>query len=89
MMDKVQNSNRKEDIAELLKEVKSIESTLTLEKKNQVQKLSKIKIKSAFEHLRSALDYMALDIHEKYYKKKGRIYFPYADNEKLFNKHLK
>jgi len=81
--------NRRQDIQELLKEVKSIKSELNAVKSNQLEELPKIKIKSAFEHLRSILDYIALDIHEKYYSGKGRIYFPYANEEKLFKKHLK
>lgn len=86
--------SRKSDIDELLIEVSSIRSYIEQQyenaKKDQSSsQVSKIKVKSALEHLRSILDYSALDIHEKYYNGKGKIYFPYGKNEALFKKHLK
>ncbi len=86
--------SRKSDIDELLAEVNSIKAELK-QKYEQARndpdstQVSKIIVKSALEHLRSILDYSALDIHEKYYNGKGKIYFPYGKNEALFKKHLK
>lgn len=86
--------SRKPDIDELLIEVFSIKDELE-KQYNQAKiepestQISKIRVKSALEHLRSILDYSALDIHEKYYSVKSRIYFPYGKNEALFKKHLK
>ncbi len=86
--------SRKADVGELLEEVNEIESEIKAyytrakagEKTTQIPR---IKVKSALEHLRSILDYCALDIHEMYYDGKGKIYFPYGTNEALFKKHLK
>ena len=86
--------SRKSDIDELLAEVADIKSDIeaTYERAKAdpaSAKLSKIKVKSALEHLRSVLDYAALDVHETFYDGKGKIYFPYGKNEALFEKHLK
>lgn len=85
---------RKSDIDELLAEVAEIRSDLEEAYKGAKAdaasaKVSKTKVKSALEHLRSALDYAALDVHEHFYDGKGKIYFPYGKNEALFKKHLK
>lgn len=82
------------DINELMLEVEELSSTISdfyekAKKDSNVQQISKAKIKSALEHLRSVLDYCALDAYLYVYgKNPGKIYFPYAKNEALFNKHL-
>lgn len=86
--------NRKSDIDELLVEVDVIINELNqfysqAKSDESINQLPRIKVKSALEHLRSTLDYCALDIHEKYYTGKGKIYFPYGLSEELFKKHLK
>lgn len=82
------------DIKELLTEVEEISSTLSNSYENaredrNILQISRVKVKSALEHLRSILDYSALDAYLHVYKSKpGKLYFPYAVNEALFNKHL-
>ena len=82
------------DIEELLIEVEEISSTISelyenARKDKSVLQISRVKVKSALEHLRSILDYSALDAYMCVYKNKpGKLYFPYAKNEALFNKHL-
>lgn len=82
------------DINELIHEVEEISSDISdlyenAKKDSGVQQISKAKIKSALEHLRSILDYCALDAYLHVYGvNPGKIYFPYAKNEALFNKHL-
>jgi hypothetical protein len=82
------------DINELLSEVEELASTLSdsygkAKNDGTVLQISRVKVKSALEHLRSTLDYCASDIYIHVYgKKPGKLYFPYAKNEALFNKHL-
>lgn len=82
------------DIKELLAEVEEIASTLSdsyekARKDSTVLQISRVKVKSALEHLRSILDYCAVDVYMHVYgSKPGKLYFPYAKNEALFNKHL-
>lgn len=82
------------DIQELLAEVEEISSTLSefyenARKDKSVLQISRVKVKSALEHLRSILDYCAQDVYLHVYgSKPGKLYFPYAKNEALFNKHL-
>ena len=86
--------SRFEDIKELLAEVETISSTMIAayedaKKDRTVLQISRVKVKSALEHLRSILDYCAVDVYMHVYgSKPGKIYFPYAKNEALFNKHL-
>ena len=82
------------DIEEILKEVEEVISTISAlyenaKKDSTVTQISKAKIKSALEHLRSILDYCALEAYLHVYEKKpGKIYFPYAKNEVLFDTYL-
>jgi hypothetical protein len=82
------------DINELMNEVEEISLYLSdfyenAKKDSSVKQISRAKIKSALEHLRSILDYCAKDTYLYVYgSKPGKIYFPYAENEALFNKHL-
>ena len=75
---------REESIRELLDEVKE-----TFEIISSHKKISKPKVKSIFEHLRSSLEYAAQDINSKMPKVKEKLYFPYANNESEFEKSLK
>lgn len=75
---------RKESIKELLDEVKEIFEIISTHKK-----ISKPKVKSIFEHLRSSLEYAAQDINLKMPKVKEKIYFPYASDEIEFEKSIK
>jgi len=82
------------DINELLAEIEEIATTLSdsyekAKSDSTVSQISRVKVKSALEHLRSILDYCALDVYMHVYgSKPGKLYFPYAKNEALFNKHL-
>lgn len=86
--------SRLSDINELLVEVEEITLTLNASYENAtkdstVLQIPRVKVKSALEHLRSILDYCALDTYMHVYgNKPGKLYFPYAKNEALFNKHL-
>jgi hypothetical protein len=75
---------RKESIKELLDEVKETFEIISTHKK-----ISKPKVKSIFEHLRSSLEYAAQDINSNMPKVKEKIYFPYASNEIEFEKSIK
>lgn len=82
------------DIEEILKEVEEVISTISALYENAktdgaVTQISKAKIKSALEHLRSILDYCALEAYLHVYgKNPGKLYFPYAKNETLFHTYL-
>lgn len=86
--------SRLADIKELLIEVEEISAGLVAayehaKSDRTVLQISRVKVKSALEHLRSVLDYCALDVYMRVYGgKPGRLYFPYGKNEALFNKHL-
>lgn len=43
------------------------------------------RIKSMLEHMRSILEYCAQDINETYLNKKGKVYFPYGKNQRVYN----
>lgn len=75
---------RKESIEELLVEVKEIFTIIGSHKK-----VSRPKVKSILEHLRSCLEYSAQDINAKFKVPKEKIYFPYAKNRDEFEKSLK
>lgn len=74
---------RKESIEELLEEVKEIFNII-----KSYKKISKPKVKSICEHLRSSLEYAAQDINSKMPNIKKRLFFPYADNEAEFEKSI-
>lgn len=64
---------RKSDIEELLSEVEEIVASLETQKSKAntnsgILEISKPKVKSALEHLRSCLDYAAHDIYDFLYK---------------------
>ena len=87
--------SRLDNINELLTEVEEISSTLSdlyeqAKKDNSIPHISCAKIKSALEHLRSILDYCAMDAYLYVYGKspRERLYFPFAEDEKYFNKRL-
>ena len=78
------------DIDELLAEtysnVEFLKTQLALAKTDEsVANLSKPKIKSTLEHLRSCLEYSAHEIAERVLKiRHGKIYFPYGVDEQEF-----
>ncbi|MGF6127209.1 hypothetical protein QF019_002418 [Pseudomonas frederiksbergensis] len=81
------------DILELLEEVKVdidiISASYERARNDEDQlKILRPKIKSCFEHLRSALEYSAQDIWRSYTKKKNSVYFPYGKTEEDLNKSL-
>lgn len=86
--------SRLADIKELLAEVEEISASLVAayeqaKSDRTVLQISRAKVKSALEHLRSVLDYCALDVYMRVYATKpGKLYFPYGKNEALFHKHL-
>lgn len=93
---------RKEAIKKLLLEAEEcIEVLSSIElnavEDNTINELWNPKVKSAFEHLRTSLDYSTHDIKEvlyEYYKlnseaiPSGHIYFPYAKNQSDFDRSL-
>jgi predicted component of type VI protein secretion system len=94
---------RKSDIAELLVEVEGIIETLEYQRtmanvKLDILEVSKPKVKSCLEHLRSCLEYAAHDVYDKVYKdndgktneqrERMKIYFPYGKNLGDFHSNL-
>ena len=75
---------RKDSIGELLMEVKEIVEIISSHKK-----ISRPKVKSVLEHLRSCLEYSAQDISCTLTEPKEKIYFPYANNYVDFEKSIK
>lgn len=75
---------RKESIDELLEEVKEIFQLIS-----SYKKISRPKVKSILEHLRSSLEYAAQDINSKLVSPKQKLYFPYGNNEIDFEKSIK
>jgi hypothetical protein len=72
---------RKDDINELIAEVKETYIVIS-----DYKKISKPKVKAIFEHLRSCLEYAIQDINIKFSKPNptDRLYFPYGETlEKL------
>lgn len=51
---------------------------------DEIIQVSRVPIKSCLENIRSAFEYIAMDIYESYSKKQSRIYFPYGETEKKF-----
>lgn len=68
---------RKASIDELLEDVKETYQIISSHKK-----ISRPKVKSILEHLRSCLEYAAQDINAKLSIPKKRFYFPYGDTLK-------
>lgn len=51
----------------------------------QVTQVSRIRVKSALEHLRSCLDFCAVEVHERIYGgHRKKLYFPYGESESKF-----
>ncbi|ARC51859.1 hypothetical protein A6J88_12155 [Neisseria mucosa] len=78
----------KADVDELLKDIE--EQLISIKK---YKKITKVKLKSILENLRSSLEYMAQDINSALSKnalsKKGkRIYFPYGDTKEKFEQSI-
>lgn len=86
--------SRRAAIKELLQEVDEILVSLAAvyEKAKDdvsIASIPRVKVKSALEHLRSALDYCAIDIYHFLYKKDPpKIYFPYAPDERKFRDYI-
>ena len=81
---------RRAAIRELLQETDDILTLLTEEyerAKNDfsINSIPRVKVKSALEHMRSILDYAALDVYHYVYKKNPpKIYFPYGSDHQKF-----
>jgi hypothetical protein len=89
-------SSRLADIHELLNQVEVDLSVLEAEVEaakggNDIETLPRVLVKSCLEHLRSALDYAAHEVAEKYLglnADEKKIYFPYGKTEEEFQKSL-
>lgn len=75
---------RKEAALDLLAEAKEVLQIISTYKK-----ISRPKVKSIFEHLRSTLEYVAQDINGKLSTPKDRLYFPYGKTKKIFDDSVK
>ncbi|OBS04809.1 hypothetical protein BAX55_16010 [Acinetobacter baumannii] len=75
---------RKEAIDDLL-----IETNELIEIIRTYRKISKPKVKSIFEHLRSVLEYLAQDINDKLSSPSKRLYFPYGNTLENFENSIK
>ena len=73
----------KADVDELLKDIE--EQLISMKK---YKKITKVKLKSILENLRSSLEYMAQDINSALSKKGERVYFPYGDTIENFKKRI-
>lgn len=73
----------KADVDELLKDIE--EQLISIRK---YKKITKVKLKSILENLRSSLEYMAQDINSALSKKGTRIYFPYGDTKEKFEQSI-
>ena len=69
----------KADVDELLKDIE--EQLISIKK---YKKITKVKLKSIFENLRSSLEYMAQDINSALSRPGKRVYFPYGDTIENF-----
>lgn len=83
-----------EDAIELLEEAREMialfqEYYVTAASNEELLTVSRPKIKSSLESIRSALEYTAQDIWRSYSRKKNSVYFPYGADEKQFTKSLK
>lgn len=75
---------RKESILELLDEANESFKIISTYKT-----ISRPKVKSILEHLRSSLEYIAQDININLSKPKERLYFPYGETLEDFDKSIK
>jgi hypothetical protein len=80
------------DIDELLRAVRADVSTLRMDyelakQDEKISQVSRVKVKSSLEHLRSCLEYSAQEIHDRVFggKPPKKLYFPYSDTENKFN----
>ncbi len=87
--------NRSEDITLLLDDVNSNIVMIDYEVYKAVndiavQSVLKPKVKSCLEHLRSCLDYFAMDIYEviNNHNPKQKVYFPYGERIEAFKQNL-
>jgi hypothetical protein len=82
------------DIEELLSAVTHLRTALEVEYESarndeNIKTILRPTVKSALEHLRSCLDYCALDIHAFYrLPPLARVYFPFGDTERVFEKSI-
>ncbi len=89
---------RQSDVIELLGEanrlIVDVEKTYEKSKNSEtIDVISRPKVKSCFEHLRSVLDYVAQDLYETIdsARKSNRdsVYFPYGKNAETYQQKLK
>ncbi|CAM3517303.1 hypothetical protein BS639_08905 [Rouxiella silvae] len=74
-----------EDIYDLLKEVDS-----SITKAQRVNQITKPKVKTILEHLRSSLEYLAHDINDNFSKPNEKIfYFPFGNERLVFEESVK
>ncbi|KAB7898030.1 hypothetical protein GA565_19745 [Rouxiella sp. S1S-2] len=74
-----------EDIYELLEEANSY-----LTKAQRANRITKPKVKTILEHLRTSLEYLTHDINDNFSKpSKGRFFFPYGKDRAEFDLSLK
>ncbi len=86
---------RQSDVNELLNESRELleqikNAYIKAETSDEIIKVARPKVKSCLEHLRSALDYLAIDLSEEVGSNKTpqKVYFPYGKDRKFFNKAL-
>jgi hypothetical protein len=80
---------RIDDATELLDSAKSIIELIRSKydearSDEDVLKVARVEAKSALEHIRSSLEYVAVEIYQAYSKKQTKVYFPYGRDEKEF-----
>lgn len=87
--------SRREDINELFNEIREILSYLSklyedAKKDPSITKIDRVKVKSALEHLRSILDYCAMDTYVFVYNQipPKQVCFPYGKDESEFRNTL-
>lgn len=73
----------KADVDDLLKDVE--EQLISMKK---YKKITKVKLKSILENLRSSLEYIAQDINSALSRPGKRVYFPYGDTIENFKKSI-
>jgi hypothetical protein len=87
--------SRREDINELFNEIREILSYISklyedAKKDLSITRIDRVKLKSALEHLRSILDYSAMDAYFFVYNQlpPKQVYFPYGKDESEFRNSL-
>jgi hypothetical protein len=86
--------SQREDIQELLEGTRNISFSLSTKYEqakidNSITQIDRASVKSALEHLRSILEYCAIDIYTHIYgKQPNRIYFPIGKDKEQFDRHL-